>query len=250
MIIVKKLWCVSILLILLISVNGQGLIMEDSEDVILKNKREKLFFEKPNNSIDDTILYQATDTTATYQFGKNKFKTLLIDRLTKDSTDYTIEFVKISNNVKIVSHENTFYNIDTNATCHLSEPITSELTYFNLWSGIELIFYEERNTLMYDFYINANTELEVLQFKIKDVTNLKLNAEGELEFTTYLGKYHKSKPLVYQVLDNKITFVESKYRIDGDLISFQLSEYDTTKALIISRLTFSKNSIKGGFNNE
>ena len=158
--------------------------------------------------------------------------------------------MKISNTVKIVSHENTFYNIDTNAICHLSEPITSELTYFNLWSGIELVFYEERNILMYDFYINANTELEVLQFKIKDVTNLKLNAEDELEFTTYLGKYHKSKPLVYQVLDNKITFVESKYRIDGNLISFQLSEYDTTKALIISNLRLAKSSIEGGFNNE
>jgi hypothetical protein len=135
------------------SLYGQGLIIEEDEISMSSqgNSTGNLFFVKYTGQGQDTILYQAVDSLTMYTFEKNRFKMLLADTLTNNALGYSVEFINTSDEVEIINCE-SLYKIDSSDR-RIVEPINRELKYHHLWAGIDLVFYENQNTLMYDYQL-------------------------------------------------------------------------------------------------
>ena len=65
------------------------------------------------------------------------------------------------------------------------------------------------------------------------VKNLQILDDGTLQFETKFGKLQKGKPFSYQEIDGKKVEVKSAYKLDGDIVSFELGEYDVNSTLVI-----------------
>ena len=73
-----------------------------------------------------------------------------------------------------------------------------EVTYQNLYNGIDLKWYEKNGELKYDYLCSAGTDYKQIQLEIKGAEQLSINRKGELVIKTPLGIILEKAPLVLQ----------------------------------------------------
>lgn len=209
----------------------------------LKEAQENLRFEQNAGQIHSSeVLYKTTDVQATYFFTKNEIRSVVVSAKDSLQTAYALQFVGANEGVDIkgfgrprptegatnyITHEGSFGDI----------PRFNRLQYQELWHGVDAHFYEShegKGTLEYDFIVQPNADPSVIRLKMDGATDLKINAKGELEFTTPFGTLQKGKPYTYQTVNGKKVEITSAYKLnDKGEITFQLGEYDHTLPLVI-----------------
>lgn len=198
-------------------------------------ENEQLFFEKNIGQLSASeVLYQAKTGQAIHHFSQNEIRTTIQDT-SMQTLAYGLEFVNSNESLISVGQDiiSTKINYHKYGKSFTNVPIYQTLAYKNLWQGIDAIFYEQNKTMKYDFIVQPHTNPEQVQFKLKGVKNIKVLPDGTLEFETPLGKLQKGKPYTYQEINGEKITIESSYKVQGDIVSFELGKYDPDKKLII-----------------
>lgn len=107
----------------------------------------------------------------------------------------------------------------------------NNVSYQNLYDGIELKFYTKNNTLKYDFIVNPNSDVSQINLKYSGTDNLIVK-NGHLYIQTSVNTLIEHKPYAYIKENNKE--VKCNFKLSGDTLSFNFPKgYDKSKTLII-----------------
>ncbi|MCS6905716.1 MAG: PKD domain-containing protein, partial [Bacteroidia bacterium] len=106
--------------------------------------------------------------------------------------------------------------------------------YKNLYSGIDLEFYTQREGIKYDFIIQPGVNPREIQLRYEGVTNLFLH-KGKLIIRTSINEIQESIPKAYQIIDGKQKIIPCEYVLqEGNLVSFHFPKgYNSQFPLII-----------------
>jgi len=72
-----------------------------------------------------------------------------------------------------------------------------------------------------------------IRLRYRGATDLRLDAQGNLIYTTELGDLTETAPIAWQETEGKRTLVETRFRIEGDTVSFQVAAYNPDHPLVI-----------------
>jgi hypothetical protein len=104
-----------------------------------------------------------------------------------------------------------------------------EITYQNIYNGIDLKWYQKNGRLKYDYIVSANANYKNIQLKIKGATAIQINRKGELIIDTPLGTIIEQAPLVIQ--NGKE--LSSKWILQGDIVTFDIKNINPNQSFII-----------------
>ena len=105
----------------------------------------------------------------------------------------------------------------------------TDVTFKNLYAGVDVKWYEKNGELEYDFIVAPNTDYTKISWEIKGADRISIGENGQLIIETPLGNIEEQAPIAFQ----GETIVEAAWKIDGNKISFQLGNYNENEVLII-----------------
>lgn len=109
----------------------------------------------------------------------------------------------------------------------------NEFVLKEIYDGIDIKYIEQEKVLKYEFIVKPNYDPSVIQLQYNFHKSLRVNKKGDLIIRTELGDIIEKAPYVYQIVNGKIVEVPSKYKLDGDIVTFDLGEYNKRVDLII-----------------
>ena len=121
-----------------------------------------------------------------------------------------------------------------------------QITYQNIYEGIDLKWYEKDGRLEYDYLVSAGSDYKQIQLEIKGADKITLNNKGELIYKTPLGDIIEQAPLVKQ---NGKT-LKSKWIIKNNVLSFEIENINKNQAFIIDPVVRLWGTYYGGSGNE
>lgn len=123
-----------------------------------------------------------------------------------------------------------------------------ELTYKQLYQGINLKIYTHHHQLKYEYIVSAQINTDQIRVEYKGVDKIQIR-NGSLVIETSLGEIVEEKPYAYQLINGIQTEVTCEFVIQDHQVSFLFPDgYDKTKELVIDpTLVFSTYS--GSFAN-
>ena len=122
----------------------------------------------------------------------------------------------------------------------------SGVTFKNLYTGVDVKWYEKNGELEYDFIVAPNTDYTKISWEIKGTDRISIGENGQLIIETPLGNIEEQAPIAFQ----GETIVEAAWKIDGNKISFQLGDFNTNETLIIDPVVRLWGTYYGGSGNE
>lgn len=159
-----------------------------------------------------------------------------------------VEFINANLNAQVYPEiENNgylnFYN--SNSKPVLGVKSFKRVIVKNLYPQIDLVFYKsEAGELEYDFQVGIGANPNLIKMRFTDQDGLAIDSLGNLEITTRLNNLLKDKPIAYQSsTSNK---VDVSFKLNGNLLSFELGQYDKSKPLTIDPVTRISSSYYGG----
>ena len=115
------------------------------------------------------------------------------------------------------------------------------ITYKDLYTGIDVQVYSGNGNLKYDYLLSpaALQNGGIAQIKVAfegiDKENIRLNAQGDLVFTTNVGEVKELKPYAYQLVKGSKKQIPCNYLWENGILSFDLDEtqIDLSQPLVI-----------------
>lgn len=158
----------------------------------------------------------------------------------KQNTNLSLEFIGANDNSKIVGSNQleikTNYLLGQDKTKWQKEITNySQVTYQEIYSGIDLIFYGNKKNLEYDLVVAPNIDPNLIQLKFQGLEKaIKIDKQGDLLLPTQSGIIRQHKPFIYQEIEGNKVPISGSYNItESNLVSFNIGDYDQSKALII-----------------
>lgn len=106
------------------------------------------------------------------------------------------------------------------------------VTYQNLYNGIDLKWYGKNNDLKYDYIVAAGVDHKQIQLQIKGAETILVNKNGELIIKTPLGELTEAAPYVTQ--NGKQ--IAAKWLVKNNIVSFDIKDIDPSVPLMIDPL--------------
>jgi hypothetical protein len=121
------------------------------------------------------------------------------------------------------------------AQWHTAIPTFERVKYAEVYPGIDLSYYGNRQRLEFDFDLAPGANLRSIRLRFNGARRLKLDQDGNLIIVTANGQIGFEKPAIYQPFgENGKQIVEGSFRIlSGRTVAFTLGRYDRTKPLVI-----------------
>jgi gliding motility-associated-like protein len=108
-----------------------------------------------------------------------------------------------------------------------------EFTLKEAYNGIDLKFIEQKKELKYEFIVSPKSDPNQIRLNYKNQKKVKIDKEGNLVLSTYLGDIIEQKPYAYQIVNGKIVEVSCEYSLNGHEVAFELGDYNSRVALVI-----------------
>jgi len=113
-------------------------------------------------------------------------------------------------------------------------PNYSKVLYRQVWPGIDVLYYGNREKLEYDLIVAAGADPDAIKIKLLAHNRFSLTPAGDLVVRTRNGSVTQHKPLVYQMADNQRREVAATYEFTGvDEVRIRLGKYDRARELVI-----------------
>ncbi|NOU38765.1 MAG: PKD domain-containing protein [Ferruginibacter sp.] len=195
-----------------------------------------------------TVLLNNTDEYKAIAQNAHGIKNVKSNTDTKDFTlnsfAYQVLFANANNTPNIFpdkslpTYNNYFIGNDKNNWASNCK-IYNAITYKNIYPNIDVRYYSTLNSLKYDFIVHpgGNPNDIVMQYKGGVKLSLKNNA---LIIGTTLGNVTELEPYTYQTNAVEQKNITTKYVINNNVVTFNISNYDLASTLIIDpQLIFS-----------
>ena len=108
-----------------------------------------------------------------------------------------------------------------------------QVSYSNVYPGINLVYYGNQQQLEYDFDVAAGADPGAIKLEFPGAQSLSLDSGGNLILQTAGGPVTVDKPNVYQTIDGARHDVSGSFTISGQQVGFQLGPYDHSQPLVI-----------------
>src|SRR5690554_6817638 len=108
-----------------------------------------------------------------------------------------------------------------------------EFTLKEIYEGIDLRFIEQEKQIKYEFIVAPQAQVNIIKLKYSYQDDLKIDKKGHLIITTELGQIIEEKPYAYQIVNGKIVEVPCHYVLNGNVVTFELGDYNQRVPLII-----------------
>ncbi|MBI3520282.1 MAG: T9SS type A sorting domain-containing protein, partial [Bacteroidetes bacterium] len=215
-------------------------------DVLFSGTDGQLIFHLKNNGIS----YQLNKTDSWKEVTDNHLKGKR--REVDQSTIYRLDINWLNANThanvskgKAYQGFNNYY-LETCPNGALNVQSFEEVTYQNIYSGIDLKWYQKDGHLKYDYMVAAGANYENIQLELKGATAIKLNLKGELVISTLLGDIIEQAPLVIQ---NKKK-LKAKWQIHNNVLSFKIESINPKQAFVIDPVVRVWGTYYGGTDRE
>ncbi len=104
--------------------------------------------------------------------------------------------------------------------------------YKELYAGIDLEVYNSGANLKYDLRLKPGADASQIALRYQGAEGLYLS-DGDLMVQTSIGPLWELEPYAYQLVNGVEVEINSAYRMDGNLVTFALGDYDASRELII-----------------
>ncbi len=105
--------------------------------------------------------------------------------------------------------------------------------YPSLYPQTDLLVFEDKGQLKYEFHLAANANPDKIQIEYKGQKNIKLDRFGNLIIESRLGEIREKAPYAYQIKNGKVVDVQCAFELEANKVSFKLGAYDPALELII-----------------
>jgi hypothetical protein len=125
---------------------------------------------------------------------------------------------------------------------HTEVPRYARVRYAQVYPGVDVIYYGERQQLEYDFEVAPGADTRQIVLEFEGVRRVKVErATGELMLKTAGGEVRQRRPAAYQGVGGERREVASRYVMKGRReVGIEVGEYDRAKPLVIDPvLTYS-----------
>ncbi|WP_317899133.1 DUF7948 domain-containing protein [Aurantibacillus circumpalustris] len=166
---------------------------------------------------------------------KNALLNLPKRREVDERTIYRVDVNWLNTNTKAqIKKENALEDYDNYylSSCPngaLKVKSYAQLSYQQIYDGIDLKWYSKNGQLKYDYLVEAGADYKRIQFEIKGAEKILVTAKGDLQIETPLGTIIEQAPLVIQ---NKRT-LSSKWKVVENIISFEIENIDPSQPFVI-----------------
>ncbi|MGB0840019.1 MAG: PKD domain-containing protein, partial [Chitinophagales bacterium] len=109
---------------------------------------------------------------------------------------------------------------------------SKKVWYRNVYDNIDLSTYSNLNRFKYDFVVKPNANPEQIAMRYEGQHGL-CTKNDELYLTTSINETIELKPYAYQIIEGKTIKIECTYLLEGDLLRFNVGEYNTNYDLVI-----------------
>jgi hypothetical protein len=129
---------------------------------------------------------------------------------------------------------NYFYGKDR-SQWRTDVPSYESITYQNIYPGVDLKYYGNRQKMEYDFVVSPGADPSQIQIHYDGIKAMSVDADGQLVLETDWGTVTEMTPVVYQMNGGERIPLSGEYVINGDnSFGFKLSdEYNPELALVI-----------------
>ena len=198
-------------------------------DVLFSGQNKGLTYHLLNNGISYQL--NKVDSWRT----EEDTKTLTKYQIPNEYTIYRIDINWLNSNKNstiikgdaLAGHDNYYLQQCPNGATEVKS--YKNITYKNIYDGIDLKWYEKENQLEYDFIINPNADLSQIKIEMKGAQKLSISKNGELLIKTPLGTIIEKAPIAFQ--SGKI--IASEWELKNNVLSFKIANYNHNLPLII-----------------
>jgi len=149
------------------------------------------------------------------------------------------------------------YFLGSNSEKWLTDiPTYGEVTYKDLYPGIDVRFYGHERRLEYDIVVAPGVDPSQVVFAYEGVEGLRVTAAGELEVQLNDGVIKQNPPVLFQEIEGRRVAVSGRFRLLNDTDSpvhhsygFEIGSYDQSYSLIIDPVLVYSTYL-GGSNHE
>ncbi len=121
-----------------------------------------------------------------------------------------------------------------------------QILYQNIYSGIDLKWYEKDGHLEYDYLVSAGADYKKIQFEINGAEKISINKKGDLIFKTPLGDIMEQAPVVKQ--NGKL--LKAKWVLTKNVLSFDIQNINNSQPFIIDPVVRAWGTYYGGAGSE
>ena len=114
-----------------------------------------------------------------------------------------------------------------------------EVTIENIYDNIDVRYYFDEGSVRYDYIVKPNGNPNDIRIAFEGQDGLRINENGELEFTTNVGTIEHNKLYAYQNSGTSNQKIECKFiDLGNNTIGLSVGNYDASKELIIDPIVF------------
>jgi hypothetical protein len=181
-------------------------------------------------------------SSKTNSFTDNKYE----KNIKKEFCSIKLNIIGANKDPEIIGEEklpwnNNYFMGNDPAKWQKNVPNFSKIRLKSIYENIDLVYYFEKNSLKYDFYIypGADPEKIRLQFDTGDINfgkRLEIDDKGDLQINTPFGYLIEKRPICYQIIDGEQIEINAGFKIidnDKNIFSFELGERNTDYPVVI-----------------
>jgi len=175
-----------------------------------------------------------------------RLRPLGFDLIANPHVDLAVQFVDANAKTTItggdrrVSESNYFMGSDP-SKWRTHVPNFGSVRYADIYPGIDLIFYGNRERLEHDFVLGSGADPHRIRLRISGQETLSLEPDGNLKLGTSSGNLLFQAPRVYQLTPKGKRYISGRFLlVRGNEVGFAIGDYDRSLPLVIDPvLTYS-----------
>jgi len=199
------------------------------------------FVENQGQITESQVRFSLQIHERAYWFTDSGYLMTMTDREGRTTT-VSIEFLDANPVVPIGTgkgrHRSTYITGNQPSAWITHVPSFSGLLYDELYPGIDLLFHLTDTGLKYDLNIAPGGAPSLIELAYDGILGLHLH-RGDLIIRTQAGELVERAPVSYQRSGGFEQVVPSSYSLSGNIVGFQVGNYDTSRTLVIDPLIYS-----------
>lgn len=106
--------------------------------------------------------------------------------------------------------------------------------YNSLYKNIDLNIYSQGSSMKSDYIVRKGGNVADIRLMYEGVDGMSIENNGSLRLLTSINEVYEFKPYAYQIINGKETEVACRYRLEGNVVSFDMPDgYNTSHDLVI-----------------
>ena len=221
------------------------------------------------------VLFSGTDGQMVFHLKNNGISYQLnrIDSWKKRESPYQVKGLQKKGDSSLIPDQSTIYRLDINwLNANQISQITkgktlegynnyylehcpggalnvksyTDVTYQNIYEGIDLKWYQKDGHLKYDYLAAAGADHKQIKLQINGTEKISINSKGQLILKTPLGEIIEHAPLVKQAGRT----LKSKWLIENNVISFDIENLNHQQDFVIDPVVRVWGTYYGGSGSE